>query len=69
MAGLFPDAPVCSIAMDLLKAGKFGDRSKVGRLGFSVLVDGRKDRVDRRRVRQGSGGNCSGNGAAGGNGE
>jgi hypothetical protein len=56
VAWLFRDA------MNPLKAGKFVDCGQVSRLSFSVLVDGRKDRVDRGR-RGNCGRNCSGNGA------
>jgi hypothetical protein len=70
VAGLFRDAAVRIVhAMDPLKTGELGDRSQMSQLGFSVLVDGGKDRVDRRGVRRDRGGDCSGNGTAGSDGE
>jgi hypothetical protein len=44
VARLFRDAPVC-IAVDPLAAVEFVDRSQVGGLSFSVLIDGSQDRV------------------------
>jgi len=54
--------------MAFLKSGKLVDRSQVCGMGVSVLVDGSKDQVDCGRHAN-SGWNCSGDGAAGSNGE